>query len=98
MIKKIHFLSSLEGFMSLESKLARILGGISTSNSSNWSLLGTFDILRFIGIARVAVGFLGAGGHSVMAGILCSMDVGVLKPSFSSSTALNSPNDGLPGS
>ena len=83
--------------MSLESKLARILGGISTSNSSNWSLLGTFDILRFIGIASVTVGFLGAGGHSVMAGILCFMDVGDLKPSFSS-TALNSPNDGLPGS
>ena len=97
MIKKIHFLSSLEGFMSLESKLARILGGISTSNSSNRSLLGTFDILRFIGIASVTVGFLAAGGHSVMAGILYSMVVGVLKPSFYS-TALNSPNDGLPGS
>ena len=52
-------------------------------------------VLRFIGIARVTVGFLGAGGHSVMAGILCAVDVGVLKPSFSSSTALNSPNDGL---
>lgn len=89
--------------MSLERKLARILGGIKTSISWNWSFLEILDIVvfRFIGIARGgAVGFLGAGGHSLRAGILCSVDVGVLKPSFSSSsgTALNSPNDGLPGS
>lgn len=56
--------------------------------SSNWILLrlGDDDVTTFL----FRSGFLGAGGHSVIGGILCSSDVGVLNPSSSSSTSTDS--------
>lgn len=61
---------------------------VSRWSNWNWILLrlGDDDVTTFLFRSC----FLGAGGHFVIGGILCSSDVGVLNPSSSSSTSTDS--------